>query len=132
MKLYLDTSALVKLVQVEAESAALRRYLRRCSGDLRVTSALARIELVRAVSGGGPDAKAHARRVLSRLHILEVGRDVLDDAADLAPGSVLRSLDAIHLASARQIGAELRAVLTYDVRMAGAATGLGLVAAAPS
>lgn len=69
---------------------------------------------------------------VSRLHILEVGRDVLDDAADLAPGSVLRSLDAIHLASARQIGAELRAVLTYDVRMAGAATGLGLVAAAPS
>ena len=132
MKLYLDTSALVKLVQVEAESAALRRYLRRCAGDVRVTSALARVELVRAVSGGGPDAKAHARRVLSRLHVLELGRDVLDDAADLAPGSVLRSLDAIHLASARQVVGDLRAVVTYDVRMAGAATGLGLLVAAPS
>lgn len=132
MKLYLDTSALVKLVQVEAESAALRRYLRRGAGDVRVTSALARVELVRAVSGGGPDAKAHARRVLSRLHVLELGRDVLDDAADLAPDSVLRSLDAIHLASARQVVSDLRAVVTYDVHMADAATGLGLPVAAPS
>jgi predicted nucleic acid-binding protein len=132
VKLYLDTSALVKLVQVEAESAALRRYLRRSAGDLRVTSALSRVELVRAVAAGGPDAKAHARRVLSRLHVLELGREVLDDAADLAPGVVLRSLDAIHLASARQVGGELRAILTYDLRMAGAATGLGLPVAAPS
>lgn len=132
MKLYLDTSALVKLVQVEAESAALRRYLRQCSGDVRVTSALARVELVRAVTGGGPQARAHARRALTRLHVLDIGRDVLDDAADLAPGSALRSLDAIHLASARQVGGDLRAVVTYDIRMAGAATGLGMVVAAPS
>lgn len=132
MKLYLDTSALVKLVQVEAESTALRRYLRRCAGDVRVTSALARVELVRAVSGGGPEAKAHARRVLSRLHVVALGRDLLDDAADLAPGAALRSLDAIHLASARQVSGDLRAILTYDVRMAQAATELDLIVAAPS
>ena len=132
MKLYLDTSALVKLVQTEAQSPALRRYLRRCAGDLRVTSGLARVELVRAVSAGGPEARAHARRVLSRLHVLELGRDLLDDAAELAPGSALRSLDAIHLASARQVGGDLRAVVTYDLRMAEAATALGLAVAAPA
>ncbi len=132
MKLYLDTSALVKLVQVEAESAALRRYLKRCSGDLRMTSALSRVELVRAVSAGGPQATAHARRVLSRLHVLELGRDLLDAAADLAPGTVLRSLDAIHLASAVQVGNDLRAVLTYDSRMATTAAVLGLAVAAPA
>jgi predicted nucleic acid-binding protein len=57
---------------------------------------------------------------------------VLDRAATLAPASPLRSLDAIHLATAQQLGAELRAVLTYDVRMAGAAMALGLVVASPS
>lgn len=132
MKLYLDTSALVKLVQAEAGSAALRRYLLRGSGDLRITSALARVELVRAVALGGPAARMHARRVLGRLHVLDVSRDVLDDAADLAPGSLLRSLDAIHLASAQQAGGDLRAVVTYDRRMAGAASELGMVVAAPA
>ncbi len=132
MKLYLDTSALAKLVQVEAESAALGRYLRVSSGDLRVTSALARVELVRAVAPGGPTARAHARRALARVHVLDVSRDVLDDAADLAPGSVLRSLDAIHLASAQQVGGDLRAVVTYDQRMASAATAMGMVVEAPA
>lgn len=132
MKAYFDSSALVKLVQVEPESAALRRALRRWSGELRCTSALARVEVVRAVAGGGPAARAHARRVLGRLHVLDVTRDVLDEAADLSPGGLLRSLDAIHLATARQLGADLRAVVTYDQRMAVAATALGIVVAAPT
>jgi predicted nucleic acid-binding protein len=62
VKLYLDSSALVKLIQREVESSALRRYLRRHRDDRRVTSALARVEVVRAVAGGGPNAIAHARR----------------------------------------------------------------------
>jgi len=132
VKLYLDTSALVKLVQVEAESTALRRYLRKASGDLRVTSALARVELVRAVAPGGPAARSHARRVLGRLHVLDVSRDVLEYAADLAPGRLLRSLDAIHLASAQQAGGDLRAVVTYDQPMATAALALGMVVNAPA
>jgi predicted nucleic acid-binding protein len=131
VKLYLDSSALVKLVQVESESAALRRYLRRHGDDDRVTSMLARVEVVRAVAAGGPRARAHARRMLNRLFLIELSGDFLDDAAELSPGTVLRSLDAVHLASAHQIGADLRAVVTYDQRMAGAANSLGFVVETP-
>jgi predicted nucleic acid-binding protein len=62
---------------------------------------------------------------------VNLGTELLDDAADLASGSLLRSLDAIHLASARAVGTDLRAVVTYDLRMADAADALGLVVAAP-
>lgn len=132
MKLYLDSSALVKLVKREAESSALRTYLRRRGTDGRVTSALARVEVVRALSGGGPAAVAHARRQLARVDHVNLDRLLLDDAATLVPGMALRSLDAIHLASARSIGADLRAVVTYDRRMADAAGAIGLVVEGPA
>lgn len=132
MRLYLDSSALVKLVKLEAESGALRRFLRRHRSDGRATSALARVEVVRAVAAGGPAAVAHARRQLARVDQVNIDRDLLDDAATLSPGTILRSLDAIHLASARSISADLRAVVTYDRRMADAAAALSLAVEAPA
>ena len=132
MKLYLDSSALVKLVKLEPESGPLRRFLRRHRTDGRVTSALARVEVVRAVAAGGPAAVAQARRQLARLDHVNIDRVLLDEAATLAPGAILRSLDAIHLASASSIGADLRAVVTYDRRMADAAAALSLVVEAPA
>ena len=132
MKLYLDSSALVKLVQREAESSALRRYLRRHREDRRVTSSLARVEVVRAVAGGGPNAIAHARRQLARVDQVALDRELLDAAATLVPGERLRSLDAIHLASAHALTSDLRAVVTYDERMAVAAFALGMVIEAPA
>lgn len=131
MKLYLDSSALVKLVQSEPETGELRRFLRRHREDLRATSSLAVVEVVRAVAAGGPEARAHARRLVGRLHLLSMTSALLDSAADLAPNRPLRSLDAIHLASAQALGSDLRAVLTYDLRMASAAEELGLVVTAP-
>jgi len=132
MRLYLDSSALVKLVQRESESDALRRFLRRHRADQLVTSALARVEVVRAVLIGGPSALAQARRQLSRLDQILLSPEVLDRAATLAPHVQLRSLDAIHLAAAHVIGADLRAVVTYDLRMADAAQDLGLVVNSPA
>ena len=132
MKLYLDSSALVKLVRQETESSPLRRFLRRHRDDRRVTSALARVEVVRAVAGGGPSAVAHARRQLARVDQVNLDRELLDEAATLAPGTVLRSLDAIHLVSARAVGSDLRAIVTYDLRMSAAAAELGLVVVAPT
>ena len=123
---------MVKLVQREAESEALRRYLRRHRTDERVTSALARVEVPRAVQAGGAAAVAQARRQLSRLHQVTLDTGLLDIAAPLVPGTLLRSLDAIHLASAQLLGADLRAVVTYDLRMAAAATTLGIAVEAPS
>lgn len=132
MKLYLDSSAIVKLVKREPESGALRGFLTNHPTDLRVTSTLARVEVVRAVAGGGPEAISHARRQLDRLDQIGMDGELLDEAASLQAGVALRSLDAIHLASARLIGGDLRAVLTYDLRMAEAATALGLMAEAPA
>jgi hypothetical protein len=131
VKLYLDSSALVKLVKREAESDALRRYLRKRGTDNRVTSALARVEVVRAVAGGGAVAVAHAWRQLARIDQISLDRELLDLAATLAPGVMLRSLDAVHLAAARSIGSDLGAVLTYDRRMQDAAGALGLLVDAP-
>ena len=132
MRLYLDASALVKLVQVEVESAALRRYLRRFRSDEKATSALSRVEVVRAVLAGGMPAVAKARRQLGRLHVVPLDRALLDEAATLGAGQVLRSLDAIHLAAATRLGPSVRAVITYDQRMQQAADAVGLPVAAPS
>jgi hypothetical protein len=125
---YLDSSALVKLVIVEPESGALRRYLR--ARPRRASCALARVEVARAVRSHGPEAITRARRLLRRLDLVRLDDELLDDAASLDTG-VLRSLDAIHLAAARTLGDQLRAVVTYDERMASAAGLLGLTVDAP-
>lgn len=122
----------MKLVQKEAESEPLRRYLRRHRSDQLLTSALARVEVVRAVQSGGAAAVAVARRQLARLHQVTLDHDLLDMAAAIAPGTALRRLDAIHIASAQLVAGDLRAIVTYDRRMAAAATGLGYAVEAPT
>ena len=125
---YLDSSALVKLVVAERESAALRRYLRK---ELhRVSCALARVEVVRAVRPHGSTARARARQLLRRVDLLQLDDELLDSAAAL-DGTVLRSLDAIHLAAAHTLGDELSAIVTYDERMTTTAGVLGLTVVAP-
>ncbi len=122
----------MKLVQKAEHSDALRRYLRKHHSDVRVTSSLARVEVVRAVASGGGAAIANARRQLARLHQVNLDAALLDSAATIGPGLSLRSLDAIHLACAQLLGGDLRSVVTYDHRMSTAATALGLVASGPS
>jgi predicted nucleic acid-binding protein len=126
---YLDSSALVKLVVAEPESAALRRHLR--ARPVRASCGLARVEVIRAVRQHGREAIERARRVLSRTRLLRIDDSLLYAAADLAP-DVPRSLDAIHLAAALAFGDELRELVTYDARMTLAAATLGVKTAAPS
>ncbi|MEB3981501.1 type II toxin-antitoxin system VapC family toxin [Mycobacterium sp. 663a-19] len=130
MRIYLDTSALVKLVVAEDESPALRSYLNERREDALFSAALARTELVRAVALNGPRAIADARKLLAALDMVLPTRQVLDDAGTLQPFG-LRSLDAIHLVAAQRAGDTLRAVVTYDVRMLSAAADLGLTTASP-
>jgi uncharacterized protein len=119
---YLDSSAIVKLAIREPESTALRRYLRRRRP--LVASALARTEVLRALLPAGDEAVARGRSVLERLDLVRVTDRVLNAAALLRPPE-LRSLDAIHLATAQQLGHDLTALVTYDDRMVAAARRLG-------
>lgn len=125
---YLDSSAIVKLVVREPESAGLRQYLRRRVP--LVSSALARAEVARAVLSLGDPFARRATEVLTRLELVRVSDRILDDAGKLLPADV-RSLDAIHLATARIFGASLRQLITYDSRTAAAARGLRLRVASP-
>jgi uncharacterized protein len=125
---YLDSSALVKLVIAEPESAALQRFLR--SRRVRVTSSLAKVEVRRAVRLQGEPAWDRVTKILARLRLLAIDNSILDAAAALDT-RVLRSLDAIHLASALALGDDLDCVVTYDRRMSDAAGFLGVVVRAP-
>jgi predicted nucleic acid-binding protein len=130
MQVYLDTSALVKLVVREQESSALRRYLRTAPDDVRFSAAISRTELIRAVGRGGSfEVVAHARRVLSRLDMVGLTNRLLEEAGSLGPPD-LRTLDAIHLAAARTAPA-LRALVTYDARLTRAAEAMGITVATP-
>jgi predicted nucleic acid-binding protein len=120
---YLDSSALVKLAVREPESAGLRRYLARRRSLL--SSALARTEVMRALMPLGPSALRRGQDVLERVDLLRISDRVLDAAGRLMPPE-LRSLDAIHLSSAEQLGTDLAAFVTYDERLASAARARGL------
>jgi predicted nucleic acid-binding protein len=125
----LDSSAIVKLVIEEPESAALLRYVRRRTP--LVSSALARTEVLRALLLEGEAGLARGRAVLARIDLVRVHDRVLDAAGTLLPAG-LRSLDAIHLASARLLGRDLRSIVTYDRRLIDAARQVGLLTASPS
>jgi hypothetical protein len=129
--LYLDTSALYKLVIAEAESAAFRSFL--ASWSVHVTSDLARVELIRAVrraAGGIPAVETQARQVLERCDVLPLTGAMLQTAGTAEPPS-LRSLDAIHLVSAQSLGVALGGLVTYDDRLAEAARAAGIAVFTP-
>jgi predicted nucleic acid-binding protein len=126
---YLDTSAFMKLIAPEAETMAMQRYL--VSRSLRVSSALLRTEALRAAMRLSEDHVAKVRRQLRNVALLDIGREMLEQAGSLMPAD-LRSLDAIHLAAALSLGDELGDVVTYDARMRSAATAQGLSVVSPA
>lgn len=129
MALYLDSSAFVKLVVAEPESRALRAFLTR-RRTRHVSSAILRAEALRAVRHGGPEILADTRSALRRVELVAVTDGILDGAGALEP-RVLRTLDAIHLATALALGDDLDLVVTYDARMAEGARLLGLETESP-
>jgi predicted nucleic acid-binding protein len=128
--IYLDSSALLKLLHREAESAALGEWLTARSGTPAVSSALARVEVIRACRRIDVDVLPAARTLLTGLDIIPMTAAVIDEAADVG-GTMLRSLDAIHLASALSIRADLSAFVAYDHRLTEAAAAAGLDSVAP-
>jgi predicted nucleic acid-binding protein len=125
---YLDSSAIVKLAVDEPESDALRTYLRRRRP--LVSSAIARTEVLRTLMVYD-DGLRRGRRALANVNLLRVNDRVLNAAGDLTPVE-LRSLDAIHLATAQGLGDEVGRFVTYDMRMADAAREMGYRVSSPS
>jgi predicted nucleic acid-binding protein len=127
--IFLDSSAIVKLAVEEPESTALRRYLRRRRP--LVSSALARAEVARALLPFGEAALRRGQDVLSRLELIRINDRILAVAGSLQPAE-LRTLDAIHLATAQQLEADLARLITYDERMGAAAQAIGWSVVAPT
>jgi uncharacterized protein len=125
---YLDSSAIVKLAIAEPESAALRRYLRRRRP--LASSALAKAEVVRALLPLGEPAMRRGQEVLARLELIRISDRILAAAGQLMPAE-LRTLDAIHLATAQRLGSDLARIVTYDERLHAAAQAAGCPVAAP-
>lgn len=128
--LYLDSSALVKLVSLEAESAAILELLEQYPD--RASSALAATEVRRAArrQTDKPEVLERAEILLQGLTLIPLGPDLLKTAGELDPPQ-LRSLDAIHLASALYLGDDLAAFVAYDRRLADAARAAALTVSAP-
>ena len=126
---YLDASAIVKIIAPERQSDALIAWL--LARRPLATSVIARVEVARALLRMrlGPAAREHA--LISAIDEIPLSLAVVERAATLMPAEV-RSLDAIHLASAIEVGSDLEAFVTYDRRMADAARGLGLPVVSPA
>ena len=125
---YVDSSALVKLIVRESESDALRRYLN-SAGPL-TSSILVTVEVSRAVARVAADAGATVTSVFEGLNVLAFDARIAARAAALDPAG-LRTLDAIHLATALELRDELTAFVSYDDRLSTAAREMGLPVVAP-
>ena len=127
---YLDTSAFLKLIVVERESASLRRFL--IGWPERTSVTLLRTETVRALRRAGYEAQVGAaRRLFGSMRLIRLDESLLDRAAELDPRE-MRSLDAVHLAAALSLGSDLGVFVTYDERLADAAQRSGIASSSPS
>ncbi|MGH4000767.1 MAG: type II toxin-antitoxin system VapC family toxin [Pseudonocardiaceae bacterium] len=118
--IYLDTSAFVKLVWNEPESDALGRYLAQWTGTPLVSSILLTLETRRAVQREDPSALARTDLLLTRVGRIGMTASLVESASRL-PDRSLRSLDAIHLATALFLRDDLHSLVTYDKRLAAVA-----------
>ena len=129
--LYLDASALVKLVVDEPETAALHQFL--MDWPTRVVSAIALVEVGRVLFKIDAPREAHSRwqAILQRIAVLRIDDDVISRAQRIAPPT-LRSLDAVHLATATSLRSDLGALVTYDKQLASAAVHAALRVESPT
>lgn len=129
--IYLDSSALLKLLFEESESAALAQWISERSSTPMVSSELARVEVVRAARRLDAKVVPAARALMSQLDLIPLNTGLLDEAADVGE-LLLRTLDAIHLASALSIRDDLTAFVAYDNRLIAAVETAGIESIRPS
>jgi predicted nucleic acid-binding protein len=127
---YLDTSAAFKLLAAEEHAEAFLAFYREHRSDNWISSDLLGIEVSRAVARTWPALIPDAQRLIDAFEYVQMDEDVVRTAI-VEPDRLLRSLDAIHLATARLLGPELTALVTYDERLATAAVDAGVAVLAP-
>ena len=127
---YADTSAVIKLLAEETDSKAFAAFYDSHGDAEWVSSALLRIDVVRAVARAVPALLPDARDLLTAFSYIAIDDEIVDGAMN-EPDRGLRSLDAIHLATARILAPELDGLLSYDDRLTKAATDAGLRALSP-
>jgi len=128
---YVDTSAALKLLAEEEHSRAFAAFYDSSGGASWVSSALLRIEMTRTVARTWPALAPDARELLRAFDYITVDDDIVESAMS-EPDRLLRSLDAIHLATARVLGTDLTAFATYDARLGDAARDAGMEVLAPA
>jgi len=126
--IYLDSSAATKLVIREAGTHALRGFV---AGQYPVSSRLLRTEVVRAVRRVAPGLSLRTQDIIARIDLINPEPSTWELAGTLDPPE-LRSLDALHLATALELGDEIDALVTYDRRLADAARAHGLRVESPA
>ncbi len=127
---YADTSAVIKLLVEETDSEAFAAFYDAQAEAEWVSSALLRIELTRAVTRAVPALLPDARDLLLAFSSIAIDDDIVEGAMN-EPDRNLRSLDAIHLATARILAPELDGLITYDDRLLRAAGDAGLATLSP-
>jgi predicted nucleic acid-binding protein len=127
---YADTSAVIKLLVEETHSKAFAAFYDDHADAEWVSSALLRVELTRAVARAMPVLLPDARDLLLAFSYIAIDDDIVEAAMN-EPDRMLRSLDAIHLATARLLGPDLDALASYDDRLTAAAKDAGLDAVSP-
>ena len=128
--IYLDSSALLKLLHEEPESGALADWLTGQTGTALLSSELANVEVIRACRQINPDTLPEARALLAGLDLIPLAGAMIAEATDVGQ-TTLRSLDAVHLASALSVRDALSSFIAYDHRLSEAASAAGLQFLAP-
>ena len=127
MSWYIDSSAILKLIFIEKETAELDKVM----NNAMVTSTLTRVEVKRAVSRINPEKLVVANDVLSQLQYTELDPQTMQLAEAFTPDITLRTLDAIHVASVLQINRAVQGIITYDKQMIASAQNMGIRVLSP-
>ena len=128
--IYLDSAAVVKLVHAEPESAVLRGWLGERAESQWVSSVLTEIDSFHALARYAPEAVSRLPDVLDQIDLIDLDQPIRMLAQTVTPTTV-RSLDAIHLATAAVVGSALTSFVTYDMRLMAIASTAGLPTASP-
>jgi uncharacterized protein len=124
---YVDSSALVKLVIREAESDALAAWI---SGRALVSNRVSEIEVRRTATRRLGRPWTGLAGVFEQIAVIELDGSISERSAQVPP-PLLRTIDAIHVATALELGDDLDAFVTYDKRLAEAVRAAGMTVASP-